>query len=197
MSLILPSNSKINSLVKKSFTPYVSGCSLFYPTGTTSANLAIVGFRPNDAKMSPFSGPSYAALRDLLATHGVPGNLLWKTYLCKTEPCNVADNTYMDMCRDVLIKELEIVKPKAVVVLGGLAAFHILRYDESRHIDDYRKICWMHHDMKDMCVFVTHSVESLNPKEPAKSQEFEEDFLAVAFADANYYNSILEVETNA
>lgn len=157
---------------------------MYTPLGMVGAPLAIVGFRPNDAKDQVFSGPSHELWRQMIADTGVnPIRLLWQTYLVKSEPMN---QDQLPKWRKVLFAELDIVKPRAVLLLGGLAAKHVLGLPSNKTAD-YRGTRYALARAKYATFFVTHSVEEVVTSHDDLSVDLRQDFAAVAFGDPDRF----------
>lgn len=103
-----------------------------FDRGPASAPLMLVGESPGqdeDAQGYPFVGKSGNHLSALLRAAGVPED---QVYICNVLKCRSPDNRFPEdeeepeICRKYLIQQIELVKPKAILLAGKQALKYVL-----------------------------------------------------------------------
>ena len=108
---------------------------VFY-SGNTNANLMLIGEGPGqqeDEEGVPFIGRAGKLLTKILESVEINRNDI---YIANTVKCRPPKNrtplpTEMDACRDYLIRQIQIVQPKIICLLGAAAMKSILGPTES------------------------------------------------------------------
>ena len=98
-----------------------------FGAGKATANVVFVGQNPGLTEMQqgrPFVGASGRVLDKALETVGIDRKLVYITngVLCYTIDNSLPKDESVEQCRGYLISQLDIISPKAVVVLGKSAA---------------------------------------------------------------------------
>ena len=106
-----------------------------FGAGPLSADLFLIGEAPGaeeDRDARPFIGPSGQLLVDLLREVGVDRNRVFLTNALKCRPPGrKGEPRELSNCREHLLREIEVVRPKAIVCLGLAASQTLLNTTEA------------------------------------------------------------------
>lgn len=143
-------------------------------TGSEKADWFFIGEAPGaeeDIKGEPFVGQAGRLLDNMLATIGLSRQN--NVYIANTVKCRPPGNRNpepgeMAACRPYLLRQIELVKPALIVILGRIAAHSVL--DTDAPISALRGAC---HAFMDVPVVVTYHPAYLlrNPADKAKAWE--------------------------
>jgi DNA polymerase-1 len=97
-------------------------CNKLMGEGKKSSSIMIVDFYPHDEEVKQkkaFVGPEAQLLKKYLQTIGI--NEYYCTYLVRCKPpfSKTPNQTEINICSKYLIKEIEEIKPKVIILLGG------------------------------------------------------------------------------
>jgi DNA polymerase len=165
----------------------VAGCSLcgelastrkqtVFADGRIGAELCLVGEAPGadeDAQGLPFVGAAGQLLNRILAACGMKRE---EVYICNVLKCRPPKNRTpsadeIGNCRDFFIRQLELLRPKFIVALGGTAAKALLGTDLS-----LGRLRGKFHDFHGIPVMVTYHPSFLLPhRSPEKKRDVWED----------------------
>jgi DNA polymerase len=144
--------------------------------GELDVELCFVGEAPGadeDAQGIPFVGAAGQLLNRIITASGLQRE---EVYICNILKCRPPGNrtpltSEAANCRDFLDRQLELVKPKHIVALGGCAATHLLQTTLS-----VGKLRGRFHDYHGIPVMVTYHPAFLLPhRSPEKKREVWED----------------------
>ena len=144
--------------------------------GNFNAELMFVGEAPGadeDAQGVPFVGAAGQLLNRIITACGMKRE---EVYICNILKCRPPNNRTpladeAANCRGFLERQLELVKPKYIVALGGCAATHLLQTTLS-----VGKLRGRFHDYRGIPVMVTYHPAFLLPhRSPEKKREVWDD----------------------
>lgn len=110
---------------------------MVFSTGNPEADLMLVGEAPGyqeEQQREPFVGPAGQKLNDILKAMGLPRGTVYISNIVKFRPATPGQTTNnrkptleeMASCMSFVRAEVEIVKPRCIVALGGTAAEGLL-----------------------------------------------------------------------
>ena len=126
--------------------------------GQVGAKVAVVGMKPERNETIPFTGKLTGLAGQLLASLEVPDPLLLKTYLVRSP--RAARSPAVPWV-EILKEELEIVRPKAVILLGAELARAVLNLP-GEEIEHLRKTRFVFRKNAAMSWFVTFSPQDVD-----------------------------------
>jgi len=147
-----------------------------FADGQAGAELCLIGEAPGadeDKQGVPFVGAAGQLLNKILAACGLKRE---EVYICNVIKCRPPNNRTprpdeVGNCRDFFVRQLELVRPKFLVALGGSAAKALLGTDQS-----IGKLRGKFHDYRGIPVMVTYHPSFLLPhRSPEKKREVWED----------------------
>ncbi len=99
--------------------------------GPTNAKIMIIGQAPGakeDALKSPFVGRSGKLLTDALSKAGIERKNVYITSVVQFFPPNnrAPSRKEIELCKPFLFKQIDIIKPKFVILLGNIALHTVL-----------------------------------------------------------------------
>jgi uracil-DNA glycosylase family 4 len=97
--------------------------------GPLDADILVIGEAPGEAEArtgKPFQGKSGQLLRDELRKNGLTSVRITNTVRCRPPDNRKPETAEMKACRKYLDAEIEAVKPKAILMVGGIASKAIL-----------------------------------------------------------------------
>ncbi len=102
--------------------------------GPLNARYMLIGQAPGreeDIKLRPFVGRSGRLLNKIIEEIGLKRSDFYITSVVQFFPFNnaVPSKRYIDLCKPFLIDQINIVKPKAIVLLGNIATTTLLGFD--------------------------------------------------------------------
>lgn len=108
---------------------------MVFATGSPDAEIMFVGEAPGaeeEKKREPFVGPAGQLLTKIIQAMGLKRNSVYITNICKYRPATTdgpqgsknrpPTRTEMDACLPFISQEIEIIRPRIIVALGGTAA---------------------------------------------------------------------------
>lgn len=176
---------------------YSGGPALLFGEGNPQANVCIVGLRPELTEKNVFSGDEGKVLRDLISKRiGVPSFAVWYTYVVKQPGVTSKIPTWGEVREwcDYLFDELEIIKPRATVLMGVETAWAVLGSEEA-DTEKLRHIRFMLKRAIQTNFFVTYSAENLN-RFGIHSQvgvSMEEDLRAIFEVIVSHFTSVQKI----
>jgi uracil-DNA glycosylase len=147
-----------------------------FADGQAGAELCFIGEAPGmdeDRQGVPFVGAAGQLLNRILAACGLKRE---EVYICNVIKCRPPGNRTpnpdeISNCRDYFLSQLELVRPKVFVALGGTAAQALLGTTQS-----ISKLRGKFHDFHGIPVMVTYHPSFLLPhRQPEKKREVWED----------------------
>jgi len=134
---------------------------IVFGEGDANANLFIIGEAPGaqeDATGRPFVGRSGDLLTNMLSAIGIEREKSFISNVVKCRPPNNRDPLPEEVqsCIPLLHKQLEQIKPKALLLLGKVAAKHLLGLDGK--MEDLRTEI---HSFNDIPTFITYHPSAL------------------------------------
>ncbi len=107
-----------------------------FGVGNRSADLMIVGEAPGadeDRQGEPFVGKAGQLLNEMLAAIGLPREQVYIANILKCRPPNNRDPRPEEVaqCEPFLMRQVALVRPKAILALGRIAAHNLLKTQES------------------------------------------------------------------
>lgn len=102
-----------------------------FGTGDTQADWMIIGEAPGaeeDRRGEPFIGRAGKLLNNMLAAVGLPRNAIYISNVLKCRPPNNRDPKADEsaLCRGYLERQIALVQPKLIIVVGRIAAHNLL-----------------------------------------------------------------------
>jgi DNA polymerase len=147
-----------------------------FADGHAGAELCFVGEAPGadeDRQGLPFVGAAGQLLNKILAACGLKRE---EVYICNVLKCRPPGNRSprpdeVGNCRDFFVRQLELVRPRFLVALGGTAAQALLGTNQS-----IGRLRGKFHDYRGIPVMVTYHPSFLLPhRSPEKKREVWED----------------------
>jgi DNA polymerase len=147
-----------------------------FADGPAGAEVCFIGEAPGadeDAQGVPFVGAAGQLLNKIIAACGFKRE---EVYICNILKCRPPNNrtplpNEAANCRDFLERQLALVQPKYIVVLGGCAATNLLQSNLA-----IGKLRGRFHEFKGIPVLATYHPAFLLPhRSPAKKKEVWED----------------------
>jgi uracil-DNA glycosylase family 4 len=147
-----------------------------FADGQAGAELCLVGEAPGadeDRQGVPFVGAAGQLLNKILAACGLRRE---EVYICNVLKCRPPNNRTprpdeVGNCRDYFVRQLDLVRPKYIVALGGTAAQSLLGTNQS-----LGRLRGKFHDFRGIPVMVTYHPSFLLPhRSPEKKREVWED----------------------
>jgi DNA polymerase len=147
-----------------------------FADGQAGAELCLVGEAPGadeDRQGVPFVGAAGQLLNKILAACGFNRE---EVYICNVLKCRPPNNRTprpdeVGNCRDFFLRQLELVRPKYLVALGGSAAQALLGSNQS-----IGRLRGKFHDYRGIPVLVTYHPSFLLPhRSPEKKRDVWED----------------------
>ncbi len=134
---------------------------IVFGEGDANANLFIIGEAPGaqeDASGRPFVGRSGDLLTKMLSAIGIQREKSFISNVVKCRPPNNRDPKPEEVksCIPLLHKQLEQIKPKALLLLGKVAAKHLLGLDDK--MEDLRTKV---HSFQGVPTFITYHPSAL------------------------------------
>jgi len=117
-----------------------AGAGPYVPSeGGVGAKAAIVGFCPMPADDRPFTDPAVALEREVLLACGVPNELVLLTHVLRERPLEHRVSESLREWLPLLIEQLRLVRPKAILLLGvhaseAVLGQHELDIERLRHV---------------------------------------------------------------
>lgn len=107
-------------------------CPPFLGEGNQQADWMVVGLMPelNEAnEVKAITGYAELLLNEMIRAIGLTRKLIYLTPVVKCLPVNNEEpvQAHADMCRDFLVKQIKLVQPKMILVLGQSAARFLLQ----------------------------------------------------------------------
>ena len=129
-----------------------------FGAGNIQADLVILGEAPGaeeDQQGEPFIGRAGQLLNEMLLSIGLTRESVFITNILKCHPPNNRDPNQQEVatCTSYLEQQLAMLKPKAILVVGRIAAHSLLGVEES--IADMRGKKWQS-SLADAPLFVTY-----------------------------------------
>lgn len=160
---------------------------MVFATGNPEADLMLVGEAPGyeeERKQEPFVGKAGEKLNQILKAMGIAREDVYISNICKFRPAMARQTTNnrkptpdeMNACLPFVQAEVEIVKPKCIVALGGTAAQGLLGTTEG-----VGKLRGAWHDYQGIPLRVTYHPSYLLHSEGAKAEKRKvwEDMLTI------------------
>lgn len=160
---------------------------MVFATGNPNADLMLVGEAPGyeeERKQEPFVGKAGEKLNQILKAMGIERKDVYISNICKFRPAMARQTTNnrkptpeeMEACLPFIKAEVEIVKPKCLVALGGTAAQGLLASSEG-----VGKLRGLWHDYQGIPLRVTYHPSYLLHNEGAKAEKRKvwEDMLTI------------------
>jgi uracil-DNA glycosylase len=147
-----------------------------FADGQAGAELCLVGEAPGadeDRQGVPFVGAAGQLLNRILAACGLKRE---EVYICNVLKCRPPNNRTprpdeVANCRDFFVRQIELLKPKYIVALGGTAAQSLLGTNQS-----LGRLRGKFHDFRGIPVMVTYHPSFLLPhRSPEKKRDVWED----------------------
>jgi DNA polymerase len=147
-----------------------------FADGQAGAELCLIGEAPGadeDKQGVPFVGAAGQLLNKILAACGLKRE---EVYICNVIKCRPPNNRTpkpdeVGNCRDFFVRQLDLVRPKFIVALGGSAAKALLGTEQS-----IGKLRGKFHDFRGIPVMVTYHPSFLLPhRSPEKKRDVWED----------------------
>jgi uracil-DNA glycosylase family 4 len=147
-----------------------------FADGQVGAELCLVGEAPGadeDRQGVPFVGAAGQLLNKILAACGLRRE---EVYICNVLKCRPPNNRTprpdeIGNCRDYFVRQLDLVRPKYIVALGGTAAQSLLGTNQS-----LGRLRGKFHDFQGIPVMVTYHPSFLLPhRSPEKKRDVWED----------------------
>jgi DNA polymerase len=147
-----------------------------FADGQAGAELCLVGEAPGadeDRQGVPFVGAAGQLLNKILAACGL---MREEVYICNVLKCRPPNNRTprpdeIGNCRDFFVRQLELLRPKYIVALGGTAAQSLLGTNQS-----LGRLRGKFHDFRGIPVMVTYHPSFLLPhRSPEKKRDVWED----------------------
>jgi DNA polymerase len=100
--------------------------------GNTSADIMIIDDAPSfddDRQGKPFQGKAGQLLTNMLLAIDTPRNTIYLSNNVKCRPANDRSplKTELNTCQYYLSRQIELIKPKSILILGLVSAQHLLR----------------------------------------------------------------------
>ncbi len=160
---------------------------MVFSVGNPEADFMLVGEAPDyqeEQKSEPFVGPAGAKLNQILKAMGLSRDQVYLTNVCKFRPATKNQTTNnrkpspeeMATFLPILKAEIDIVKPRVIVALGGSAAQGLL--GSGKPVGQFRG-SW--HQFQGIPLRVTHHPSYLLRQEegPGEKRKVWEDMLAI------------------
>ena len=162
--------------------------------GQAGARVAVVGFCPPPKETQAFSG----IIGEMLDSCSVPPQWLLKTYLVRRRPASVkALAKAILIWTPLLMEELAIVRPNAVILLGQFTARAVLGTNEFE-TEKLRKTRFvLKNSIPETNFFVTFSPEEVcgnGGLDGNKGQYWHFDYMAVFEGITKYFNTTRIIE---
>jgi DNA polymerase len=109
---------------------------LVFGVGNVNADLMFVGEGPGadeDAQGEPFVGRAGQLLNNMIAAMGLKRQDVYIANVVKCRPPNnrTPEKDECDMCSPFLLRQIDVIRPKAIVALGAVAAKNLLAINDS------------------------------------------------------------------
>jgi len=168
---------------------------------STCAPIMIVGLRHFPGETSPFDAPERAIVIQLLLKLAIKPHMVFITDLVKAPMGGAIDPRVLARWNHFLFEQIQIVEPKAVILLGTEVAKAVILTDRP-HVQDYRRTRFVWPQRTRTNFFVTFGPEDVIQETAVgfgrgmlgmKQAAMLEDIKAVAETDLTHFDRIFPV----